>query len=149
MGHYRFTVHVDAPPDQVFALWTNLDRMGEWVGGVTGVTDITGPVDQVGTRYRTLFGRMASPTEVIAVERPRLFRTRFGSRILRGENQAIFEPDGNGTRLTQDLWTTGFVSALMARLFATGSYRGSFQGELNHFARIASGEARSANQASG
>jgi hypothetical protein len=79
---------------------------------------------------------------VIAVEPPRLFRTRFGNRILRGENQALFEPDGNGTWLTQEFWTKGLVSAVMARVFATGSYKGSFQGELNEFARIASAEGR-------
>ena len=31
-------------PERVFALWTDLQRMGEWVGGVTSVTDISGPV---------------------------------------------------------------------------------------------------------
>ncbi|MDL2334692.1 MAG: SRPBCC family protein [Chloroflexota bacterium] len=142
MGRYTFRVHVDTPPEQVFALWTNLDRMAEWVGGVTGVTDVTGPVDQVGTRYTTQFGKMSSPTEVIAVDRPRLFRTRFGNRILRGESQAIFEPDGNGTSMTQEFWTKGVIAAIAARLFATGSYKGSFRGELQEFARIASAEAK-------
>jgi uncharacterized protein YndB with AHSA1/START domain len=142
MAHYRFSVHVDAPPDRVFELWTNLERMREWVGGVTGVTDISGPVDQVGTRYITKFGKMSSPTEVIAVERPRLFRTRFGNRILRGESQSTFEPEASGTRLTQELWTSGVIAAIAARIFATGSYKGSFQGELKEFARIASAEGR-------
>ena len=152
MGHYRFTVHVDASPEQAFALWTDLDRMREWVGGVTGVRDVSGPLDQVGTRYTTLFGSMSSPTEVLAFERPRLFRTRFGNRVLRGETevghrdlearlQAVFEGDGNGTLLTQEFWTQGLVPALMARIFATGSYKGSFRGELNEFARIAAADA--------
>ncbi|HEV8698985.1 MAG TPA: SRPBCC family protein [Candidatus Limnocylindrales bacterium] len=38
MSTYRFTVPVAAPPDRVFDLWANLDRMKEWVGSVTGVT---------------------------------------------------------------------------------------------------------------
>jgi len=141
MGHYRFTTHVDASPEEAFALWTDLERMREWVGGVTGVRDVTGPVDQVGTRYTTIFGSMSSPTEVVAVERPRLFRTRFGNRVLRGETQAMFESDANGTLLTQEFWTEGLVPALMARIFATGSYSGSFRGELNEFARIAAADA--------
>ena len=33
----------------MFALWTNLERMGEWVGGVTRVSDVTGPIHRVGT----------------------------------------------------------------------------------------------------
>ena len=73
MGRYTISTHVAAPPEHVFALWTNLERMGEWVGGVTGVSDVSGPVDQVGTTYVVHFGPMKSPTEFLEVERPRLF----------------------------------------------------------------------------
>jgi uncharacterized protein YndB with AHSA1/START domain len=137
MGEYRFSIHVAAPPERVFDLWTNLDRLSEWTGGVTRVTDVTGPLDRVGTRYTVWFGRMASPTEVLDVERPRRFRTSFGNRLLRGESEAIFEPHGGGTRLTNRLRTHGLVSAMAARIFATGSYRGSFRGELAEFGRLA------------
>ena len=37
VARYTISTQVAAPPEQVFALWTNLERMGEWVGGVTGV----------------------------------------------------------------------------------------------------------------
>lgn len=138
---YRFTVPVAAPPDRVFDLWTNLDRMKEWVGGVAGVTDVTGPLDRAGTRYTVLFGAMQSRTEVLEVERPRMIRTRFGNRVLRGEAVATFEPDGTGTLLTQELRTEGLISAVMARIFASGSWSGSFQGELHTFAKLAEREA--------
>jgi hypothetical protein len=117
--------------------------MREWVGGVTKLTDVSGPVDRVGTRYTTWFGRMKSLTEVIEVERPRLFATRFGNAILRGTNRTVFEPDGDSTRITETFETVGIISAITARIFATGSYRGSFQGELEAFARIAEADARS------
>jgi uncharacterized protein YndB with AHSA1/START domain len=137
MGEYRFSIHVAAPPEQVFDLWTDLDRLREWTGGVTKVTDVTGPLDRVGARYTVWFGRMASPTEVLAVERPRRFTTRFGNRLLRGENEATFEPnDRGGTLLTERLRTRGLISAIIARIFAFGSYRGSFRGELAEFARL-------------
>jgi uncharacterized protein YndB with AHSA1/START domain len=137
MGEYRFTLHVAASPEHVFDLWTNLDRMREWVEGVTRVTDVTGPLDRVGTRYTVWIGRFASPTEVLDVERPHRFKTRFGNRLLRGENEATFEPEGSGTLLSQRFRTKGVVSAVVARIFATGSYRGSFRGELAEFARLA------------
>ena len=141
MAEYRFSVHVAASPEQVFDLWTNLDRMHEWVGGVSRVTDVTGPLDRVGTRYTVWFGRMRSPAEVVDAQRPHRFRTRFGNRMLRGENEATFEPDGSGTLLTQRMVTKGLVSAVTARIFAAGSYRGSFKGELAEFARLAGQEA--------
>jgi uncharacterized protein YndB with AHSA1/START domain len=141
MGTHRLSVHVAAPPERVFDLWTDLDRMKEWVGGVTRVTDVTGPVDRAGTRYTVWFGGMRSQTEVLEAERPRFFRTRFGNSILRGEASARFEPESAGTRVDQEFRTQGFISAIAAWIFSRGSYQGSFQGELNAFARIAEREA--------
>jgi uncharacterized protein YndB with AHSA1/START domain len=138
---FTFTTHAEAPIEVVFDLWTNLDRMKEWVGGVTKVTDVTGPIDRVGTRYTTWFGRLRSPTEVIEAERPRRFATRFGNAILRGTNRTELEPDGDGTRITETFQTVGLISAISARVFARGSYEGSFRGELEAFARLAEAEA--------
>jgi uncharacterized protein YndB with AHSA1/START domain len=141
MARYKFSVHVDARPEKVFALWTNLDRMGEWVGGVTSVTDRSGPIDRVGTTYVVNFGPVKSPTEVLDVDRPWRFATRFGSWVLRGRSSAVFEPEGDGTRVTQEFETVGRISAISSWLFSRGSYEGSFRGELQKFARIAEREA--------
>ncbi len=141
MAEYRFSIHVDAPRQRVFALWTDLDRMSEWVGGVTRVTDVTGPVEQAGTRYTVWFGPMRSRTEVLEVEPPERIRTRFGNWVLRGESLATFDDEGGGTRLVQVLKTQGLISSISARLFATGSSRGSFRGELKAFGALAEREA--------
>ena len=100
VGRYTITTQIGAPPEHVFALWTNLERMGEWVGGVTGVSDVSGSVDQVGTTYVVHFGPVKSPTEVLEVERPRLFSTKFGSFILRGRSSATLNATqtGRGSR---------------------------------------------------
>jgi hypothetical protein len=115
--------------------------MHEWVGGVTGVTDLSGPIDRAGTTYTVRFGSMKSPTTVVEVDRPAHIRTRFGNPILKGESDVTFQAEGDGTLLTQEFRTRGFVSAVVARLFATGAYRGSFRGELNAFRMIAEREA--------
>jgi hypothetical protein len=86
---------------------------------------------------------MRSPTIVLAAERPRLFKTLFGNRLLRGTSEATFAPDGEGTLMTQEFRTDGVIPGLLGRLFAIGSYRGSFRGELKEFARIAELETRS------
>jgi uncharacterized protein YndB with AHSA1/START domain len=143
MGHHRFVVQLSAPRDQVFDLWTDLDRAHEWIEGLTRITDVTGPINTAGTRYTAWFGRMRSPSEILQVDRPRLVETRFGSWLLRGVQVATFEDESHGTRLTQEFWTRGIISAVMARIFAFGSYKGSFQGELESFARLAEREAGS------
>jgi uncharacterized protein YndB with AHSA1/START domain len=141
MAHYTISTRVAAPIEDVFALWTSLERMGEWVGGVTNVTDLSGPVDRPGTTYVVHFGPMRSPTQVLDAERPRRFATKFGNRILRGQSVATFEPEGDGTRIVQEFETVGRISAISAWLFSRGSYEGSFRGELEKFARIAEREA--------
>ena len=145
MGAYRFSVHVAAPPERVFALWTDLDRMPEWVGGVTKINDVSGPIDRAGTRYTVWFGGMRSNTEVLEADPPRVFRTHFGNWLLRGENAATFELEGDGTRITQEMRTEGWIAAVAARIFATGSYRGSFKGELEAFAKLAEHETAAAD----
>ena len=141
VARYTITTHVAAPREHVFALWTNLERMGDWVGGVTGVSEVSGPVAQVGTTYVVHFGPVKSPTEVLDVEPPRLFATRFGSWILRGRSSATFEPEADGTRITQTFETVGLISAISSWIFSRGSYEGSFRGELEKFARLAEREA--------
>jgi len=141
MGEYRFSVHVAAPPEQVFDLWVNLDRAHEWIRGLTSVTDRVGDPGTTGATYVSRFGPVRSPTTVIAAERPRHIVTKFGNWYLRGENEATFTPEADGTRLEQTFRTVGIIPAITARIFASGSYQGSFKGELEHFARLAEGEA--------
>ena len=141
MARYTISTHVAAPPEHVYALWTNLGRMGDWVGGVTGVTDVSGPIDHVGTTYIVRFGPMKSPTEIVEVDPPRRFVTRFGNWLLRGKSSATFEPDGDGTRITQEFETVGRIPAISSWIFSRGSYEGSFRGEIEKFARIAEREA--------
>jgi uncharacterized protein YndB with AHSA1/START domain len=128
VAHYKISTLVAAPIDKVFALWTDLERMGDWVGGVTGVTDISGPIDRAGTTYVVHFGPVKSPTEVLEVERPRRFATKFGSWILRGRSSATFEPEGDGTRVTQEFETVGRISAISAWIFSRGLVRGQLPG---------------------
>jgi uncharacterized protein YndB with AHSA1/START domain len=139
---HRLTAFANAPIEVVFDLWTNLERMKEWIGGVTGVSDVTGPMTQAGTRYVVHFGPVKSPSEVLAVEPPRHIRTRFGSWVLRGTNSTTFTPEGAGTRIDEEIQTVGWFSEITSRLFSMGSYKGSYQGELNAFAKLAEQEAR-------
>lgn len=142
MGTYRLSTRVSAPTELVFDLWTDLDRAHEWIEGLTRITDRTGPLDQKGARYTAWFGRMKSPTEVLDVERPRFIRTRFGSRLLRGETEATFEAAGDETRIVQVFRTEGLIPAIAGWVFSRGSYSGSFRGELEAFRRLAEREAR-------
>jgi uncharacterized protein YndB with AHSA1/START domain len=142
MGRYSFVVDIDAPREQVFDLWVNLERAPEWIEGLDKIIDVTGPPDQAGTSYVARFGTWAtSTTTVLEAERPRFVRVKFGNWLLRGEQSALFEETASSTRLTQTFVTQGVIPAIAARIFATGSYKGSFRGELETFKRICEREA--------
>jgi uncharacterized protein YndB with AHSA1/START domain len=136
MATHLFSVQVAAPRGLVFDLWTNLHRLPEWVTGVSKVTEITGPAGRAGTRYTLWFGPIRCPQEILEAVPGRMVRTRFRSPLLRGEMLVTFETQASVTRVTQEFRTNGFLPAIAARLLATGSYRGSFRGELRVFARL-------------
>lgn len=140
MGKHTVTAHVAAPPEHVFALWTNLDRAHEWIEGITAVSDVSGPLDQAGTTWTVHFGPMKSRSRALEVDPPGRFVSEFGSWLLRGRSAATFEPEGDGTRITQVFETIGRISAISSWMFSRGSYKGSFQGELETFARLAERE---------
>ena len=136
MGRYSFMVDVEAPRAHVFDLWIDLDRLTEWMQGVTRVTDITGPADQVGTKYRIWFGPLSAEAEVLAAERPLYIRTRLRLGSIKTEMSTFFEASDDGTRLREAFTTHGLAGTIWARILGAGSYRGSFLGELRQFARL-------------
>jgi hypothetical protein len=118
--------------------------MPEWIVGLSKITDRTGPLDRAGTTYVSWFGRMSGRNEILVADPPRRIRTLLGSRLLRGETEATFASERGGTLVTQTFATEGFLPGIVARIWGMGSYKGSFQGELNTFARIAEEEAMKA-----
>ena len=146
VGRYTYSIEIDARRDLVFDLWTDLELMKTWIGGVSGYSEPTGPIDRAGTTYTIYFGTFGSLVEVLEAERPRLYASRSGTFWMQLTNRGTFEAIGDGgtrTRLTQTIDVFGSpLSRAVGWIFGHGSYRGSFLGELRHFARIA--EARAA-----
>jgi uncharacterized protein YndB with AHSA1/START domain len=142
MGRYTFVVDINAPRDRVFDLWVDLDRAPEWIEGLSRITDVSGPTDQAGTSYVVHFGKWStSTTTILEAERPRFIRSRFGNWLLRGEQSVQLEEIDSRTRLTQTFTTNGIIPAIVARIFASGSYKGSFRGELQTFKEMCEREA--------
>lgn len=101
------TIHVDAAPDEVYALVSDVRRMGEWSPETVHaewIDGATGPA--VGARFkgtnRRGIVRWSTKPRVVEVEPGRVFAfvTEF-----RGQDQTRwtyrFEPEAGGTRLTE------------------------------------------------
>ena len=146
MGRHTNSQHIDAPPEVAFDLWTNLDRQREWIGGVTDVVDVTGPA---GRRRDDLHGDVRPHEEPNAGPGGRAPATLRGpfrqldppwpeQRDVRARRRrnAHHRPPGH----------RGLFPAIMAWIFSLGSWKGSFRGELAHFARLAEIDARRASR---
>lgn len=136
MAAHSFEVDIAAPPELVFDIWVDPERSPEWTDGLTRVSDISGMPGRAGTRYAAWFGRTRAAAEVIVGDRPRRYAWNVRLGPLAAEFDTRFDPSGSGTRMTETVRTRGLVAWLWNRVLSTGSYRGSFRGELRAFARI-------------
>ena len=101
------SVHVDAPPDRVYGLVTDVSRMGEWSPETTSarwVSGASGPA--VGARFRAWnrhgIARWTNRPTVVVAEPGRAFA--FSRRTV-GAGEIVWrydvETDGDGTRLSE------------------------------------------------
>ena len=100
----RATVTIAAPPEAVWDLVTDIRRMGEWSPETTSCRWLgrrKGP--EVGARYvgfnKRGWARWATTVQVVEAERGRSFAFRVEGLGVRWGY--VFEPDGDGTRLTE------------------------------------------------
>jgi hypothetical protein len=158
MTTHRFSVHANLVPIEALFLWVNLDRVSEWMHGVTRVSDVIGRPDRPdftlprqrtplvispGSRYVLWFRFGPVWHEVLPVAQPgpRLdHRTRLHGRFRRGEMLVTFEPEGGGSRVRLEVQPEGLLPSLTARLMAVGFARGSFRRQLRAFAMVAERE---------
>ena len=114
---------VDAPPSAVWALVTDITRMGEWSPENTGgrwTGGATGPA--VGARFVgwNRHGAVRWPTRCRVVECAAPHRFSFAVSESRMTWGWRLEPEGAGTRLTQWRERTGRPSVLVRALTASG-----------------------------
>ena len=108
MGHVRDTFHIDASPDRVWALVTDLSRYSEWQAGLVEVKDSSGSLDHVGSKFtavvQVMGRRLEATSEVTKVEPGKLIEQR-GSVVGGGPAVSTFriEPVSGGTDMTVEL----------------------------------------------
>jgi uncharacterized protein YndB with AHSA1/START domain len=118
-------VHVDAPPEKVYDVVTDVRRMGEWSPETTSaewVGGATGPA--VGARFKGRnkhgWARWSTTPEVVAADAGREFAFDVG-KVTRWTYR--FEPDGSGTRLVESFemlkdlpWIYGVTDRYVMRI---------------------------------
>ena len=98
-------IHIDTPPDRVFAVLADWRSYGDWVVGSRMIRGADPGFPAVGTRFHHQVGigplNLNDHTEVLEVDAPRKLILKAKARPL---GTAIvdltLEPDGNGCRVT-------------------------------------------------
>lgn len=112
--------HVDAPPEQVWAVLTDLEHAPEVITAIEAVEIHSSTAFDVGTRWterRTMMGRTASETmEVTAVDPGRSYVAEAESGGTHYRSEFRIAPEDGGTALTMTF--AGEASGLGGRLLA-------------------------------
>jgi len=105
MPSFALDLHIDRPPEDVFAYLTDVERLPEWQSTATDCK-ADGPI-QVGTRIRErrkFIGRdVKTELEVTAYEPPGRFDVRSRSGPVAFSISHTLEPSGGGTQLHVDV----------------------------------------------
>lgn len=124
MAHVTLTEHIDAPIERVFEMFIDVGRWPEWMAQATEIKDITGPLDEVGTRIHTvssMLGRtMESWEEIVEADRPRLWKVRTEGSGMKGTATYRLTPAARGTDIAVEAdyeLSAGFLGHIADRLF--------------------------------
>src|SRR3954471_9939782 len=115
----RNRVHIDASPEEVFAVLSDPYRYPEWVVGAAGVRDHDDEFPEVGSRFHHNVGgwplSVKDHTEVVEVDPPHRLVLKANARPL---GTAVIEVDlaesGGGTELTLEEGPGDRLTSLVA-----------------------------------
>lgn len=99
--HFDLTIDIARPPEEVFALLTDVNRLPEWQSSaVSAAADGTVGVGTVITVQRSLMGRESeTKDEVITYEPPQRFDVTSRTAPVKYDIHHSLEAAGGGTRL--------------------------------------------------
>ena len=104
MGSYSYSVWIAAPPERVYDLYTDLDRVAEWQEGRPRITDRSGEQSRAGSTYTTRRGPSSARSQVIVAERPTEQVVEISGALgLQAVLTSRFAPEDRGTRMTVEL----------------------------------------------
>jgi carbon monoxide dehydrogenase subunit G len=105
VAKFDLTIEIARPPDDVFGLLTDIERLPEWQeSAVSASTDGELRVGSVIGEQRRFMGRdIETKDEVTAYDPPRRFDVKSRGAPVSYEIHHILEPSGTGTRLRVDV----------------------------------------------
>ena len=117
MTDYSVSIDIQAPPDRVWAIMSDVRRWHEWTASITSIRRLDeGPL-KVGSRAMVRQPKVPPALwRVTEIEEGRRFTWVTGTPIARATGRHSVEPVDGGSRATLSLEYSGILGALFARL---------------------------------
>ena len=117
MTDYSVSIDIQAPPERVWAIMSDIRRWHEWTPSITSIRRFDeGPL-RVGSRAMVRQPRVPPALwRVTAIEEGRHFTWTTGSPIARATGRHSVEARGDGSRATLSLEYSGILGGMLARL---------------------------------
>lgn len=112
------TVDIDAAPNDVWAVLTDVERWPTWTPTMQEVTRLDRRAFAVGSRARVRQPRLATAVYVVTrLDEGRGFTWVSRAPGITTEGDHVLEPRGAKTRVTLSIRFAGFLSGLVGRMF--------------------------------
>jgi uncharacterized membrane protein len=141
MPQVREQIRINAPVERIWVIGAEANRIPEWQTNIVTLRDVTGPIDQVGTRYTAvnrLLGReIEGQWEVTRAERGRSLEIN-GSAPGGGRavQRITYSQADGGTDVTVDFdyeLPGGFLGQFANRLFVERAVQRDIRHSLENF----------------
>lgn len=147
MGRYTLTRHIQAPPARVWEAFADAALAKDWMD-LRDIRDATGPLDSVGTRFRTIVrGRWGFRCVVLESQPPALHRHEGHGPLgayYRQTARLVASDGGTDLELeTEYVVPLGPIGRMLDRLFLEGGPRTIANRELDRLVEIVSGRSDS------
>jgi len=112
--HIERTVSINAPPERVWSVMTDVERWPEWTESMKSVERLENGEFGVGSKARLRIRRSpnANVWTVTELTPNRSFTWETNSGGVKGIATHIIEPDGNGSKVTLIVGLSGIVATL-------------------------------------
>lgn len=133
---FTCTVEINAPIQEVVALFENPDNLHEWQDGFKSFEHISGKEGEVGAKSKLVYDKLELIETIIRNELPEEFKATYEHKHVINTLSCRFTEINSGkTRLDQEIHYTefkGFVIKIMAKLFP-GMFKKQVQKWLDQF----------------
>ena len=145
MTTIRKSIQINAPVEQLEAVFTDPHRLPEWYPGVTTVDPSPGYPVEVGSTCNITYkaGGMTMESKFTTMENvPQVKRVFQMEGMITGTNRMTFRPEGEGTRVTMSFeyeMPGGGVGKLVDRLLAERMNAQNLEKSLENLKALAEG----------